>query len=140
MLGISTDEIARVKTNRHPCIENEYPLIDMGLSRRDCEAYLRDEYLAHTPTRSACVGCPYHSAREWAAVKAAEPSQFAEAVELDAYLRDKPDTPDVAEYYLHRRRLPLAEAVALDERQIADESLQYAFNDFINECEGHCGI
>ena len=36
LLGISTDEALRMKPNRHNCIDNEYPLIDLSLSRRDC--------------------------------------------------------------------------------------------------------
>ena len=66
---------------------------------------------------------------------------FAEAVALDDFIRDKSINEDVVEYCLHRRRIPLSEAVALAEQQIADDALQHDFGDaFNNECEGHCGI
>lgn len=113
LLGISTDEALRAKTNRHACIDNEYPLIDLGVSRRDCLAYMSAHYPDRMPTRSACVACPYRSAREWAAVKAAEPALFAEAVELDVYLRDKIRNANVADTFLHRRCIPLDEAAHL---------------------------
>ncbi len=35
-LGISTDEAIRMKTSRDRWIENRYPLIEAGMSRRDC--------------------------------------------------------------------------------------------------------
>ena len=35
-LGISTDEIIRVKTSRDRWMTNRYPLIEAGMSRRDC--------------------------------------------------------------------------------------------------------
>ena len=39
--------------------------------------------------------------------------------------------------YLHARRLPLAQAVALDEAHLGDDGQADGFG---NECEGRCGI
>ena len=63
------------------------------------------------------------------------PPQFAEAVQIDSRLRgglalDK--TP-----YLHMLRMPLAEAVALDETALGTDGERDGFG---NECEGHCGV
>ena len=60
---------------------------------------------------------------------------FAEAVEIDARMRgglalDK--TP-----YLHMLRMPLAQAVALDEARMGADGQTDGFG---NECEGHCGV
>ena len=60
---------------------------------------------------------------------------FAEAVETDARLRD--GLAYVKEPYLHSLRMPLAEAVALDEVELGDDRQR---NGFGNKCEGHCGV
>ena len=62
------------------------------------------------------------------------PDLFAEAVAIDANLRDQ--LAFVKEPYLHSRRIPLAEAVVHDESQV---TLPQG-DDFGNECEGHCGV
>ena len=43
-LGITTDEIARVRPNRNPYLTNRYPLLDAGWSRADCAKWLSDHY------------------------------------------------------------------------------------------------
>ena len=63
------------------------------------------------------------------------PELFAEAVEIDARLRDGlalDKTP-----YLHTMRMPLAEAVALDQVGLGADGQRDGFG---NECEGHCGV
>ena len=60
---------------------------------------------------------------------------FAEAVEIDASLREGlalHKTP-----YLHSLRIPLAQAVALDEAGMGTDGQR---DEFGNECEGHCGV
>ena len=63
------------------------------------------------------------------------PELFAEAVEVDARLRD--GLAFAKEPYLHTLRMPLAEAVALDEAQMGADGQR---DEFGNECEGHCGV
>ena len=133
-LGISTDEAIRMKTSRDRWIENRYPLIEAGMSRRDCMEWWETRY-DRPLERSACVACPFQSRQRWVETKRRWPELFAEAVEIDARLRsglalDK--TP-----YLHRRRMPLAEAVAVDEWDMAEDGQPDGFG---NECEGHCGV
>ena len=41
------------------------------------------------------------------------------------------------EPYLHPMRIPLARAVALDERDLGSGGSKDGFG---NECEGHCGV
>ena len=133
-LGISTDEAIRMKTSRDRWIANRYPLIEAGMSRSDCLNWWKERY--NRPLeRSACVACPFQSRQRWVETKRRWPDLFAEAVQIDANLRDglalqkKP--------YLHSLRMPLAEAVALDEVGLGDEGQRDGFG---NECEGHCGV
>ena len=43
--------------------------------------------------------------------------------------------PDLT--YLHPRRVPLAQAVSLDEAELGTDGQSDGFG---NECEGHCGV
>lgn len=63
-LGITTDEISRMKSSNIKASILMYPLIDLGMSRDDCEEYLLDRG-SIIPQKSACLGCPYHSDKTW---------------------------------------------------------------------------
>ena len=133
-LGISTDEFSRTRTSRDRWMNNRYPLIEAGMSRRDCMEWWAARY-DRPLERSACVACPYQSRRRWVETMRRWPDLFAEAVEIDASMRDR--LAFAKEPYLHPRRIPLAEAVRLDEADIASGMDS---DDFVNECEGHCGV
>ena len=133
-LGISTDEAIRMRTSRDRWIENRYPLIEAGMSRRDCLEWWKARY-DQPLERSACIGCPYQSRRRWVETKHRWPDLFAEAVEIDSNMRDK--LAFAKEPYLHPRRLPLAEAVNLDRAELGADQRPDGFG---NECEGHCGV
>ena len=133
-LAISTGEAIRMKTSRDRWITNRYPLIEAGMSRRDCAGWWMKRY-DRPLERSACVARPFQSRQRWVETKRRWPELFAEAVEIDARLREGlalDKTP-----YLHMLRRPLAEAVALDEVGPGDDGLRDGFG---NECEGHCGV
>ena len=63
------------------------------------------------------------------------PELFAEAVEMEANMRG--GLAFAREPYLHPRRIPLAEAVRLDQ---AEMTAGLDKDGFVNECEGHCGV
>ncbi len=123
-----------MKTARDRWMTNRYPLIEAGMSRRDCYDWWAARY-DRPLERSACVACPFQSRQRWVETKRRWPELFAEAVEIDSRLRDGlalDKTP-----YLHMLRRPLAEAVALDEVGLGDDRQRDGFG---NECEGHCGV
>ena len=64
-IGISTDEALRIKPSRVKYVRNEYPLIDAGISRRDCQRWFERNYPGRPLVKSACLGCPFHNARAW---------------------------------------------------------------------------
>ena len=133
-LGISTDEAIRMKTSRDRWIENRYPLIEVGMSRKDCADWWAARY-DRPLERSACVACPFQSRQRWVETKRRWPGLFAEAVEIDTRMRG--GLAFAKEPYLHSLRMPLAEAVALDEEALGTDGLRDGFG---NECEGHCGV
>lgn len=97
MLGISRDEVHRVKDAFVKWCRNVFPLIDLGLTRRDCERVIERAGLP-MPPKSACVYCPHRSAAGWKMLARDDPEGFAKAVEVE---RTFPDL------YLHASRKPL---------------------------------
>ncbi len=67
-IGFSTDEIGRVSRPRMRYLTARYPLLELGMSRRDCVRYLTDAGWGGT-VRSACIGCPYHGNAAWRALR-----------------------------------------------------------------------
>ncbi len=135
-MGITTDEALRMRTSNVKYIEHRYPLIDMGLSRRDCLEWLADHGY-EPPQRSACIGCPFHSDHEWRAIKQVA-KEWSDAVEFDKALRNgaginKRLTGDV---YLHRSAQPLRD---VDLRTLEEQG-QLVLDGFGQECEGMCGV
>lgn len=128
-LGISTDEAIRMKPSRVKWIDNYYPLIEHGLSRGDCLAYINRSGLP-IPAKSACVGCPFHSDLYWQNIKEQYPKDFSEAVEFDKAIRHHSRKGINAPIYLHRSCKPLDE-VDFTKGQI---------DMFGNECDGYCGL
>ncbi len=136
-LGISVDEVMRMKPSRNWWITHRFPLIDdVPMTRQDCVDWFAKRYPGRPLSRSACIGCPFRDSSSWLDIKANEPDSFQEAVEIDESLRGNLHNAGQMfrkRAFLHHRRIPLRDAVRLDAE--GRES-----NGFINECEGHCGL
>ncbi len=86
MLGISMDESQRMSDSNRAWVKNDYPLIDLKMSRADCINYLKEKGLP-VPPKSACIGCPYTGADRWLELKTKYPEEFLQAVEFDRSIR-----------------------------------------------------
>lgn len=129
MMGISFDEVVRMKPSKTEWIDNYYPLVDARLTREDCKKIIA-EHGFDVPPRSSCYFCPYHRDRYWAWLKKTYPDQFQRAIEFDVKLRNSQPGLD-GEAFLHDSLKPLSE-IDFDEKQ-----KELGFN---NECEGACGV
>lgn len=132
-IGISMDEVIRMKPSRVPFIENRWPLIEKKMTRQDCLAWAKAAKLPEPP-RSACVYCPYHSDAEWERLRTQEPKEFSRAVKLEREFRvswGKQNALQNADVYLHRSCVPL-DKVKFEVKATKDS--------FGNECEGMCGV
>lgn len=78
-LGISFDELQRMKTSQVPYVRNEYPLVDLRMTRQHCLDWMKAKGFPEPP-RSACVYCPFHSDAEW---KRLLPEEMAAAVKFE---------------------------------------------------------
>lgn len=131
-LGISYDELIRMRPSRSPWIQHEWPLVDLKIYRQDCLDWMAERGYPK-PGRSACTYCPYHSDREWHDLKTNHPEAFQEAVEMDQLIRD--DVRGTTQkLYLHRKLQPLDE-IKFDTPAAVGQA------DMFNEdCEGLCGV
>ena len=131
-LGISFDEISRMKDSGVGYIKNVYPLIELlptPWTRGRVIDWLKSENIP-IPPKSACTFCPYHSDKEWREIKKS-PLDWKEAVEMDKAIRNAR-----VGYltYLHRKLIPL-EGVLVE--SLEDMGQLSMFNE---ECEGVCGV
>lgn len=128
-MGISLDEIERMKPSRKKWMEHRFPLIEKNMDRVACTTWLRRNRY-RVPPKSSCIGCPFHDDIAWLELKRNNPEEWMEAVYFDRKIRNLPKLKGQA--FLHRSCVPLEE-VDLSENQ-------GTLDLFANECEGHCGL
>lgn len=139
IIGISWDEAQRMRDAAFPWLRNEYPLIDLRMTRQDCLDWCAAHGFA-PPPRSACIGCPFKSDAEWRRLRDSSPEEWGDAVDFDDALRQSQRESGRIrhEVFLHRSLVPLRDA---DLRTDAERGILSLFSDdFGQECEGMCGL
>lgn len=112
-----------------------------GWDRDDCKNWLAKTWPWPVP-RSACVFCPYRGNAEWAAMKADEPEDFAQAVKFDETIREAYRVGQdrrghlAGVPYVHRSRVPLG-MVDFSEKLPARKGCGGLFD---LEPDGICGV
>lgn len=129
-LGISLDEVQRMKDSNVKYITNRWPLIEKRMSRHDCKLWLERHGL-EIPPRSACVFCPFHSRGEWRDLRDNGNGDWEKAIEVDRKIRKARPPYDL---FVNVQRVPLDEADLDNEIDKGQLSL------WENECEGVCGV
>lgn len=130
-VGISTDEVIRMKDSRVQYIVNRWPLIEARMSRADCLRWFEKHGLTKPP-KSSCIGCPYHSDAQWRDLKINFPDEWADAVEVDRAIRNQPGQR--GEQFMHSTLKPLDQVDLRTDAEIGQADL------FNNDCEGMCGV
>jgi|SRR6188768_103651 len=132
-IGISLDETHRMKPARDAWITNRWPLIEKGISRHNCIAWMLAKGYP-TPPRSSCSFCPYHSNAEWKKLKNDEPEAFEEAVQFE--VKFQKTMTEVKGFrgtpYLHRSCIPLSD--------IDFNAPSPQIDMFGDDCAGVCGV
>lgn len=108
-IGFSTDEIHRVNDRRENLYTRKrYPLLELGMSRKDCTRWLKAAGWGHT-AKSACIGCPFHGNAQWRDLRDNRPDEWADAVDFDHAIRKggARGMPLNGEAFLHSSRVPL---------------------------------
>lgn len=115
-IGISVDEIQRANTRRVEAHEEiEYPLLDLGLWRVDCQRLIAAAGLP-VPPKSSCFFCPFHRPTVWATMRAEEPELFEKSAQLEDTLNVRRAMLGKDPVFLTRFNKPL--------RHVVDEGVQ----------------
>ena len=128
-IGISLDEIERMKDSPLKYIEHYYPLVIKGI-RIDNIVYWFEKQNMPTPGKSACVICPFHSDNYWKRFKKEYPNEFELACVFDDKIRNFPGLK--RQTFLSKHLKPL--------RDINFSYNPSLFPDLIEECNGLCGL
>jgi hypothetical protein len=118
-----------MKNSNVKYITHRWPLIDLRMTRSDCEKWLKNNSI-EIPPKSSCTFCPYHSTKEWRRIQHT-PKDWEEALAADSEIRKAYPPYDL---FLHPSRKPLEEV----DFRTAEEKGQLSLWD--NECTGMCGI
>ena len=125
-MGFSAEESRRCKESPNPMFVNNFPLVEMGLTRADNFAYIKDVWGLETKA-SACSFCPFHKNYFFKFLRENEPEQYAQVVGVDELLRDKnPKPPMDSDLFISRSRKRLMD--------LTDEDCNDA------ECFEYCGM
>ena len=130
-LGISIDEIERMKESRMYNIKYFYPLIYHNLTRKDCIEFFKDNNFP-VPVKSSCTFCPFHSNDYWKEIQKENGKAWKEAVAVDRQIRNSTKKGDKDKLYIHNSCKPL-EDIDFDDGQLE------MFEGF-NCDEGYCGL
>lgn len=132
-LGISIDEIQRMRIGSEPQQQLEYPLIDLHLTRAQCVEIIRKSGLP-LPGKSSCYFCPYHTPTEWGRMKREEPDLFEKSVALERELNTK------LKRIGHKKPVWLTRFAKPLDQAIGDQTA-FDFSDEWDNCEsGYCMV
>lgn len=129
-LGISLDEVQRMRDSNVRYIKHRYPLIERRMTRHDCIQWLQSNSL-EVPPKSACTFCPFHDMAAWREMKIKNGADWQEAVRVDEAIRTARPPYDL---FLHPAKIPLVDVDLSNQQDRGQLSL------WDNECSGVCGV
>lgn len=89
-IGISLDEIERMKKSNVAYITNKFPLIEKKIRIDSIKKYFESN-LFPEPGKSSCYFCPFHSHRYCQLLKKQFPAEFEKACIFDEGIRNYPN-------------------------------------------------
>lgn len=134
-IGISWDEMQRMKDPKEKYIRHRWPLIELRMTRADCKAWMKDHNLPE-PKRSACTFCPYHDNATWQEMMTDDPESFEDACKVDEGIRDRFSRTATEKVYVHRSMIPLRDLAKVN----FNVPQHYGQISFLDECDGMCGV
>lgn len=129
-IGISMDEMQRMKDARNRWQVNRWPLIELGMTRENCLAWMRERQYP-IPPKSSCLGCPFKKNSQWRELRETDAEGWIDACAVDRAIRNTRASPQ----YMHRSLKPLDEV----DLSTPAERGQHEFG-FLQECDGMCGV
>lgn len=132
-IGISWDEMQRMKDSRLKWQEHRFPLIEKGMTRLHCLEWMRDNGYNELPRKSSCTFCPFHDRQTWLEIKETDSDSWADALTIDAAIRDGVHG-STQKLYLHSSLIPLKDV------DLSDPAADQIGFSFMDECDGMCGV
>lgn len=128
-IGISMDEIERMKNSSVFYITHKFPLIEKKIHIQSIRNFFSVSEFPE-PGKSACYFCPFHSHNYWRILSKNFPTEFKRACDFDNAIRNYPNLSSKA--YLHSSLKPL-------------DSINFSWSNslfphLLEECEGLCGL
>ncbi len=103
-MGFGAEEKRRCGESKNPLFINKFPLVEMGLTRADNYAYIKDVWGLDTKA-SACAFCPFHRNFFYSFIRDNEPETYRAVLQVDRLLRDKnPKPPMDSDLFISRSR------------------------------------
>lgn len=130
-IGITIDEATRMKDSGAKYVVNRWPLIEKMMARRDCVKWFEQRFPGIPLRKSSCLGCPYHSDRQWREIKSI-PDEWSDVIEVDRAIRHQAKMNRLQ--FMHRSLTPI------DEVDFSTAEERGQINMFENDCEGLCGL
>jgi len=130
LLGISWDEMQRMKQSDVKYISHHWPLIDRRITRQGCTTWLLSHDL-EVPVKSSCIFCPYHNKAAWRELRLNGNGDWQKAIEVDEAIRKARPPYDL---FVHPSRFPLRK---VGENLDAQPNL---FDMSSEECSGVCFV
>lgn len=132
-IGMSSDELPRLKYNPHKWAVNRWPLVEARMTRADCRAWFEREYPERTLAASLCIACPYRDNAGWRAMRDNRPAEFEDACQFDDAIRHNGSRIKGMreQQFVHASGAPLREA------DLEDNAMGDLLQD---ECDGMCGV
>ena len=82
-IGITCDERQRMHPSDVLWSVNEFPLVDMDMTREDCKQFLLSNHPDLAVSKSGCFCCPYSGPKSWAKLRREHPELFAKALLME---------------------------------------------------------
>jgi len=82
LIGIDVDESKRARLSVVKGIEQRYPLIEAGMTRNDCKAFILKNGLP-LPEKSGCFMCVYQRPNQWRKLRIEHPDLICKARDME---------------------------------------------------------
>lgn len=113
-IGFSSEEKQRIFDSKHPMLVNRFPLIEMGLQRKDNYKYILEVWGLDTKA-SACAFCPFHRNYFFKYIKENCKKLYDNVMRLDEVLESKQENTSIkSKLFISRSRKRLSELTDAD--------------------------
>ena len=129
-LGITYDELRRMKPAKTWFFRHRWPLIEKRMTRADCTDWYESKGLT-PPKKSSCIRCPFHIDDYFIDMQETAPDDWQQVTNFDDDLRNaklRIATTAKGEVFLHESCIPLSE-VELNPG-----------TDSMRKCGGYCWV